>query len=232
MQFETIRSQSLDDSKPGLEVSYITDNTCARCGKGVAQLTEYSFYTYDHARIFVCLVENCPVCNRVALREFTASWSDCRGNTLDLRKYNGFRYPSKMEGSLFSPNINELSPVFVSIYNQSEVAEDEGLNDICGMGYRKALEFLIKDFLIHQHPDESDRIAQMLLAPAINLLESSKLKILAQRSAWLGNDESHYVRKHQDYSVTDLKAFIVAAVAYIDAELYVEKAEAITPEGS
>ena len=37
--------------------------------------------------------------------------------------------------------------MFLTIYNQSLSAEDNNLDQIAGIGYRKALEFLIKDYL-------------------------------------------------------------------------------------
>lgn len=46
----------------------------------------------------------------------------------------------------FDSEIQEISPSFVKIYNQALAAEELNLSEIAGMGYRKSLEFLIKDF--------------------------------------------------------------------------------------
>src|SRR5947209_9012383 len=46
--------------------------------------------------------------------------------------------------------ISNISPNFHKIYNEAYKAEQFGLMEICGVGYRKALEFLIKDYLITQ----------------------------------------------------------------------------------
>lgn len=88
------------------------------------------------------------------------------------------------------------------------------------MGYRKALECLVKDFAISVHPEEKDKIPPLPLAQCIEkYLDSPKLKNLAKASAWLGNDETHYTRKYANYSVDDLKKFVMAFVTHIDAEL-------------
>ena len=50
------------------------------------------------------------------------------------------------------PEVLEISPNFADIFCQANVAEEQGLNQICGVGYRKALEFLIKDFCISNAP--------------------------------------------------------------------------------
>jgi len=34
----------------------------------------------------------------------------------------------------------------------------QDLKEICGVGYRKALEFLIKDYVILNHDDEKEKI--------------------------------------------------------------------------
>lgn len=229
MHYRDITSHCLGDTKCDITVRYTTDNTCIRCGIGVDQLEVESFYTCDCSKYYIYIIEYCPVCNRAALRETTTHEDHFRGNFVDLRQLFSYRYPSNSRNHPFPTNICELSPRFVDIYHQAEDAENAGLTEICGMGYRKSIEFLIKDFLIHLTPEQEDRIANMLLSPAIELLESRRLKTIAKRCAWLGNDESHYVRKHEDYSVANLKVFILAAVSYVDSELCVEKAEAITP---
>ena len=96
------------------------------------------------------------------------------------------------------------------------------------MGYRKALEFLIKDYAIHFNQTKEDSIKNQSLAQCINTyIDNLKIKDLAEKSAWLGNDETHYVRKHPDYDINDLKTFIDTCVNYIDMELNLEKARSI-----
>ena len=65
----------------------------------------------------------------------------------------------------------------------------------------------------------------MPLSPCIKkFIDNPKIQTLAVASAWIGNDETHYIRKHEDYSLQQLKAFIVAIIAYIDYEAEVEAA--------
>lgn len=76
-------------------------------------------------------------------------------------------YPSSTFKNVFPDEITKLSPAFVQIYHQAEQAENSGLSDICGLGYRKALEFLIKDFAIHEHPEAEATIKIASLAQAL-----------------------------------------------------------------
>src|SRR5690606_9206713 len=70
-------------------------------------------------------------------------------------------------GRTFTDTINEVSERFEEIYNQAFSAEQQNLTEICGVGYRKALEFLIKDYSITKHPDEKDKIERKMLGSCI-----------------------------------------------------------------
>lgn len=133
--------------------------------------------------------------------------------------------PTYPENKLFSEKIAILSPMFQTIYNQANTAESYSLNEIAGMGYRKALEFLVKDFCIHLHPDKQTEIENILLGKCIsNYISDAKIKSLATASTWLGNDETHYTRKHIDKDIQDMKQFIHALLYFIEYQLTVEEA--------
>lgn len=96
------------------------------------------------------------------------------------------------------------------------------------MGYRKSLEFLIKDFIVFIHPEKRDEVEKKSLSKCISdHIESSRIRTLAKASAWIGNDETHYTRKHPDYDIDSLKAFIASTVSFIDSEMNYYKAQAL-----
>lgn len=113
---------------------------------------------------------------------------------------------------------------------QSELAEKNGYDKICGMGYRKAIEFLIKDYLCKIYPESSETIKKEMLSQSINRITENRIKVLASRCAWLGNDETHYTKKHGKYDIETLKIFINSVVHYIDAELAFISALEIQPK--
>lgn len=137
--------------------------------------------------------------------------------------------PVKSNNQYFSENIQKLSPDFVSVYNDSLCAEKSGLLSICGMGYRKSLEFLIKDYALYLNPSEKERIIKSTLSSCINqFIKDERLRTLATASTWIGNDETHYVKKHPDYGIEDQKIFINAFVTFIDSELAYFQAKDLT----
>ncbi len=117
-------------------------------------------------------------------------------------------------------------PDFKEAYEQAAIAESHNLNPLCGMGYRRALEILIKQHLIGLYPDEQDTIMSESLAQSYNRLDD-KEKALARGAAWLGNDYAHMVNKHLDYDIDDLKNFIHALSYLIAAYLTAEEADNI-----
>ena len=106
----------------------------------------------------------------------------------------------------FSQIIKDLSENFVGIYNQAYKAESFGLDKVCGVGYRKALEFLIKDYLISftEEDSEKQKIKEEFLGASIaNRVDNTKIKEIAKRAAWLGNDETHYTKKWEEKDLND-----------------------------
>ena len=97
-------------------------------------------------------------------------------------------------------------------------------NEIAGVGYRKALEFLIKDYCIHKTPEKSDIIKRTNLGSVIeNFVEDTNIKNCAKRATWLGNDETHYTKKWEDRDISDLKILIKLSCGWINSNLLTEK---------
>lgn len=120
----------------------------------------------------------------------------------------------------FPDAIEEVSPNFVTIFNQATAAEAQGLDQVVGIALRKALEFLIKDFCISQRPADEASIKVCQLAACIeNYVDDPMVKQVAKRAVWLGNDETHYVRKWVARDVEDLKTLVKLTVNWIDSTL-------------
>jgi hypothetical protein len=144
-----------------------------------------------------------------------------------------FRYskPIKLEEITFKNSINEISENFISIYNEANKAEQYQLLNICGPGYRKALEFLIKDYLIYKGNNE-EIIKKKFLGNCIKEdIDDIRIKEIAERATWIGNDEVHYNRKWLDKDVNDLKILIEMITSHIQVELDHEKMMQDMPEG-
>ena len=129
------------------------------------------------------------------------------------------RYSPK---KLFSDDIQRLFPDFVEIYHQSEEAENYNLTRICGMGYRKAIEFLVKDYCRLLDPNSKDSILKDTLINSIEILDNPLMVKLANKCRLLGNDETHIVTRYAE-GVKELKLFISSLVNTVQSQLDAEK---------
>lgn len=227
---QTIKALNLEDSSIAKSFNLTIPNQCPCCHTALLPVHLASYYiktggTYNSGFGQLHSLYFCPKCNECFMAHYSVSILgksyQSQGELTSLTPYGN-------EHLLFSDRICSLSPDFVNIYHQSETAEQQGLAEICGLGYRKSLEFLVKDYAISLHPDKVDSIKQKMLSPCINdYIENERIKTLAIASAWIGNDETHYVRKHENYGIDQLKAFITSIVTYIDCELSVCQAETL-----
>lgn len=162
----------------------------------------------------------------------------CQKNFITIHEYDieneHYVFISFLNGSPFLPawdkNINELKDAntgkksrFFKIYIDSLISENRGLLEIYGIGYRKALEFLVKDWAIHTNPDEKAKIEKQTLGQVIDNYLNGVPKELAKRANWLGTDETHYIKKRTEHDVQDMKALIDLLVARITTQIKEEK---------
>ncbi|MBU1117553.1 DUF4145 domain-containing protein [Patescibacteria group bacterium] len=138
--------------------------------------------------------------------------------------------PQYWEPIKFSGEINEVSQRFSRIYNQSAISEDFGLDEIAGGGYRKSLEFLVKDYLKNTKVKTVEQIKKMQLSDAISAIDDKRIQACAKRAAWLGNDEIHYDRKWENKDIGNLKELIKLTVNFVESDIIANKYEEEMPD--
>jgi hypothetical protein len=140
--------------------------------------------------------------------------------------------PLTIETSKSDDTVQKISPDFVLVYREAEEAELRNRKLVCGPGYRKALEFLIKDYVIKLNPDKAEEIKKLLLGKCISdFVKNDRIKEVAARAVWLGNDETHYLRKWLDKDLQDLKSLITLTVHWIVMEELTEATLKDMPQG-
>jgi len=175
-------------------------------------------------------VLRCPrsQCGRVFIARYQHTQNTPNGPLYSLRE----QLPLTIVVSQHNEIIKAVSPDFVAIYAEAEKAELSGLKLICGPGYRKALEFLIKDYVIRSHAGKADEIKRLNLAKCITeYVPDEKVKRVAARGVWLGNDETHYLRKWEEKDVKDPKALIRLTLHWIEMDELTQQTLRDMPEG-
>lgn len=201
----------------------------------------------------------CPIClNGCAPRHFSG-WleqgrlqkvfgctrSDCQSLFIAYYNYAGdtkiqfenriYEYvniaPISIEKIEFSEIINKISPQFSEIYNEAKEAEIRELKNICGAGYRKAVEFLIKDYVIKVKEKPEDKIRNKSLGNCIKEdINERRIKQCVERAVWLGNDETHYYRIWETKDIGHLKKLIDLTLFWIESEHLTQEFEEEMPD--
>ena len=208
-------------------VFYDEAETCPLCHFAISPtLMGASWYRGNGGERHLAILYTCPHCSRPFVAHFIDGNSE--GKTMLPRL--DYCAPEFYSVQQFDDGIEKLSPQFVKIYNQALEAENRQLDEIAGIGYRKALEFLVKDYCKHIHPEQGDEIERLPLGKCISdYIENQSITTLASRAVWIGNDETHYTRKQEGRDISDMKTFIHALVHYVGMELTVEDAASIAP---
>lgn len=201
----------------------------------------------DHASVPFYIEVDCPSCGKTLVNcklEFSQIYNNeifqaravcvaCRKPAhLFMVNWEPAGDPDSMNARLFiapSPGINLdlpsdvdfqiVSPRFIEIYRQAEQAAQLGLMELVGMGYRKALEFLIKDYLIAEQPATQIAVEKATLGQCIdNYVQDPRIQKAAKHASWLGNDETHYQRRNATGDLDDLKQLMKLTMHWIAME--------------
>ena len=182
-------------------------STCPHCHNGIEprQLHQYSDKgpekTFVNYSLWKCTFRECG-------RLFVAVYV--------LHGQGRHSFKGFLDGSPIGPHwpesIQKIESKFMATYMQAMQAECLGLDEISGMGYRKAIEYLVKDYVIYKNSALRGQIEDTLLAKVISEnftdAQESDLKELLQRATWLGNDMTHYLKYHENFDINDLKELI------------------------
>lgn len=209
-----------DETYDSFSVSCSLPAVCPLCATALDPKVLSAYYIESKSMLYV--ISLCTKCDNCFLSVYYLPHDNFSSDKIRFM----FTLPTPRKPTAFSEFISENFPQFVEIYGQSERAENERLDQICGLGYRKALEFLVKDYAIMRYPEEEEPIKKLPLTPCIEkYFNNSAILHLAKASAWLGNDATHYVKKHPEYNIQHLKAFILAIISYIDSEYQAMEAQ-------
>lgn len=194
------------------ECQFDLPDICPWCDKGIAPIPLAKTKAAE-GNEFGFIVA-CPVCKHLFLSLHAIQ-----------RSHMGDLYSERISSPQFQApplqipsEIKQYYPDFYQIYEQASIAEISGLDKICGMAYRKALEILVKQYLIQQSSDDEEDILNESLGRSIGRIPFEKIQNLAKAISWIGNDQTHLVQKHPDYNVPEMKRFMLALCHLIVAE--------------
>lgn len=204
---------------------------CPICGTGIdlvnrTQIACHDIHDEAQKKYSIFTIHSCPVCHKgfVVQHKMVKKKSE-------YKEVNQYCYPTEAIDLHTYEDIKAISPMFYKIYVQCLTAKSLGLDEIYGMGFRKAIEHLVTDFAIYENQNDREVILSKSLHQRIETYFSSfegKEELMACK--WLGNDETHYLNNNTEKDLLLLQDLIDDAVNYIHKRLRHQRAVQINDE--
>ena len=182
---------------------YLKPATCPYCGKGTDAIDAHKTWVkISSDKVMLVSTCTCTACDH-------AFYFNCLDVvTSDDNAEMVYIYPASEE-SYKNDLLEKISPRFIDLYNQALHSELRGDLDLAAMGYRSCLEVLIKDFAINELGEDENDVARTSLFDAISkYLKDDSLVKTSDVVRILGNDYTHYRRKHPEHDFDILKSYL------------------------
>ena len=227
--------RTLDGNNGGWHLDRLPDE-CPICHAHISAVAFLGVTNDFSAPMWGELVIQCT--NRACQKLFIAEYRPTQSGQATYER----SYPVTPLRPPIPDSVASVSPAFVDIYSQALAAEQQ-FPQLTGMGLRRAIEFLIKDFARTEMPrlleekdptlasaaapereqriaDETEKMLKANLAGVIrDYIDNPQVRFAASRAVWLGNDETHYVRLWTDHDLRDLKTLIRLTTNFLDSVL-------------
>lgn len=212
----------------GYEFIVTKPNACTYCDKGIDPIIVNKFVYPFYDLWNIVITYKCPCCEQIFFAKYQI-------NPMGLGIDTGSLYPFEIIGGHktsqeFDDCLKDVSQDFIDSFNDAYIAEQSGCTSIVGIAYRRAFEFLIKDYAIKYNSNNANDIKTMNLSECIKkYAPTDDMKELLLRASWIGNDFAHYESKHENVDISDLKQLILLSVDSIIADVkkrnYIAKIE-------
>lgn len=196
-----------------LDFEFEVENCCPHCGvyNDPIKINDLQNFSDKDGLVIFALIFKSSCCQKI----FSSFYIF---DQLNRRTKHIFTYPS-VKPHVFDKGLQEVSPNFIKIFNQSKAAEDLGNFELACIGYRTSIEFLLKDFLIRVRKEDENKISKMKLYDVISLFEEKEISISADVVRAFGNDKTHYIAKY-DFEISQVKTYLKFLIDAIVKEIY------------
>lgn len=224
----------------GEEIEVSQPRICAHCMRTGIQEFMCAYFSEKAVKLKnnlwqdeVSVVTACSYCSRITVNYYVRYDSDPE-YLCDVEFKHSYTTPyiaTEMDLTEYriGDDLKSKFPEFINILEQAMEAESFGLDKLAGMGYRKALEFLVTDYLISENLEKASK--EWLENPGVQLsqkimhLPNERMITLARAISFIGNDETHYTRRHPEHDTESIKIFLRAMISDLENELIFKDAQ-------
>ena len=200
------------------------------------------------SRRFAEVPENCPLCHHhIDPRRLTANATSSDNTAVDFafqcpraecRHVFVGQYRLGPDGEYdllsvspltarredFSPEIRAFCPPFVEVHHQAQEAEARGLHQLAAMGFRNALELLVKEHAMREDPEAAEAIWTMPLGACVaRYVADPTIQACAARAAWLDDGDALHLRHWESRDPTELRTLVRLTVNWLENVLLARK---------
>jgi hypothetical protein len=165
----------------------------------------------------------CTACNGAFIGQYFGLDDTMSDHPLTDLEFLG-TVPAAERETIVAFALANISPQFAKVYDEAVAAEKAGLEDLSGAGYRRALEFLVKDYLIYRNPAEKETYIKTTLSNCIkHHVKMPEIEEIAGEAVSIGNDYVHF-EKYTKREVHELRGLIKLVWRWIELreELHIE----------
>lgn len=197
-------------------------NQCPHCNKQIApRYIDAHFTQSDDASNYSSIAFwSCPACAKVFGVTYDINETSKNMNGLEIFDTTiGNTYPPLLNVIAVDARISEISPHFAELFQHAQIAKACGLLELAGMGFRKALECLLKDSLISLHIVEKEKAKELSLVNSIKAFsDNPRLQKAANQARVIGNDYTHYEARYEGYDIEVLMKLIKITIHWLSME--------------
>lgn len=198
-----------------LSGNYKKPSVCPHCGLGTdAPIVKKDTFSFNGHYLLTATCA-CTSCGKHFL--FACEYDS--GKT----DYEPIVYPSIAFTPYSNETLGKISPRFIDMYNQALQAEFHQNLELAAVGYRSALEILVKDYAINELGQNPEEVSSKKLCAAIGAyLNQEDLVRTADVVRILGNDYTHYKRKYPQHDFELLKGYMEIFLKQIEIQYMVK----------
>ena len=194
--------------------NYRKPSKCPHCGLGTdAPFSSKNVSPFNGHHLFTATC-TCTACGKNFF--FACEYDSGK------HEYDPIIYPSIAFTPYTNDILEEISPRFIDMYNQALQSEFYENMELAAIGYRSALEILVKDYAIKELKQNPKEVISKKLCAAIGTyLNQEELVKTADVVRILGNDYTHYERKYPQHDFALLKGYMNIFLQQIEVQYMV-----------
>ena len=201
------------DIQRGFDCEYDKPSVCPHCGLGMdGQTISPSFVDFDNGDKLMVQVCCCTACRRYYFFAVLLNRETRQSRFV-------FLYP-QYEYMYFNKNLNRVSPRFMSMYNQALRCEGNGDTEIAAIGYKAALDILVKDYAINMLKVNKDSVKNKNVFTAIKeYLGTSDIIKSEEAVRALTSEYAYYEGAYPMYDFVLLKLYMDIFIKYVETKV-------------